>query len=262
MQSVRALAERLQVAPDGSRVIVRFSRSQIREHWILMITFTGLAVTGLLQTLSEFGLVAWIMNILGGIDNLRTIHHLMAFLTILHTLYHVYQVLVTWIVKRERGGMWPELSDFRNTLRTVMFNVGLGTQKPDWDRFSIEEKIEYWAMLWGTPVMTITGLIMLFPIMTTRLLPGDAIPVSRAIHRWEAILAVLAILTWHMYHTVIKEKNRSIFDGTMSEEEMQHAHPREYRRILAAHEYLQKANSRNNRDRSEIPAKETSYEAG
>jgi hypothetical protein len=43
-----------------------------------------------------------------------------------------------------------------------------------------------------------------------------------------------------MYHTNIKEKNRSIFNGTMTEEEMQHAHPLEYRRILAAHELWQR----------------------
>jgi hypothetical protein len=65
-------------------------------------------------------------------------------------------------------------------------------------------------------------------------------PAAQLLHRWEAILAALAILTWHMYHGCIKDKNRSIFTGLMSEEEMQHMHPLEYQRILAADAYLKR----------------------
>jgi len=43
-----------------------------------------------------------------------------------------------------------------------------------------------------------------------------------------------------MYHGCIKDGNRSIFTGLMSEAEMQHMHPLEYQRILAADEYLKK----------------------
>jgi cytochrome b subunit of formate dehydrogenase len=129
----------------------------------------------------------------------------------------------------------------------------------------MEEKLEYWALLWGTLLMIITGVIMWFPTLATSVLPGDVIPISRALHGWEAILAILAILTWHMYHTVIKEQNRSIFTGTMTEAEMQHGHPLEYRRILAAHQYLQKMASQkktkeDNLAHSEIVSKETRHE--
>jgi hypothetical protein len=63
-----------------------------------------------------------------------------------------------------------------------------------------------------------------------------------------------------MYHTAIKEKNRSVFDGTMTEEEMQHAHPREYRRILAAHEYLEKMRAGNSPTRSGNVTPKVDYE--
>jgi hypothetical protein len=92
--------------------------------------------------------------------------------------------------------------------------------------------------------MGITGIFQWFPMLITSLLPGVAIPIARTIHAWEAILAVLSILTWHMYHTLIKENNQSIFTGVMSEEEMQEAHALEYHRILAAAEYVKKAESK------------------
>jgi cytochrome b subunit of formate dehydrogenase len=238
LRAIRSLAARIQVAPDGSRTFVRFSQSQCFEHYILMATFGSLALTGLLQTFSRFALIGWIIQALGGIEALRTVHHLAAAGLALQSVYHVAQILVTWFVKRERGGMWPAVRDFRNLAQTVMFNVGLAKQKPESDRYNTEEKLEYWALLWGTPIMGITGFILWFPTIATLILPGEVVPVAQAIHSWEAVLATLAILTWHMYHTNIKEKNRSIFTGTMTEEEMQHAHPLEYRRILAADKYL------------------------
>ncbi len=241
LRAVQSLAERVQVMPDGSRVFIRFDRSQRIQHQILTVSMAALSVTGLLQTFSHFAVVGWIIQILGDVDTLRTIHHLSAIALALLSFYHVWQALVMWFVKRERGGMWPYVRDFRDLVQMVMYNVGLAGKRPESDRYSIEEKLEYWAMLWGTPLMGITGFIMWFPIVFTSVFPGAIIPVSKAIHKWEAILASLAILIWHMYHTVIKERNRSIFTGTMTEKEMQHAHPLEYQRILAAHKYMQKA---------------------
>jgi cytochrome b subunit of formate dehydrogenase len=122
----------------------------------------------------------------------------------------------------------------------IKFNVGLTNTRPQFDRFTIEEKLEYWALLWGQLVMGITGFIMWFPLVVTEVFPGQVFPAAQLLHRWEAILAALAILTWHMYHGCIKDRNRSIFTGLMSEEEMLHMHPLEYQRILAADAYLKR----------------------
>ncbi|MEW5960599.1 MAG: cytochrome b/b6 domain-containing protein [Chloroflexota bacterium] len=263
--TARSLAARLQTLPDGSHLFVRFSRAQCLEHQILMVTFTLLTVTGLLQRYSQFSLIGLIINVLGNIDTFRTLHHLTAMVFILETVYHGLQILALWFVKRERGGMWPYLRDFRDLVQMVSFNLGLAKERPEFDRFSIEEKLEYWALLWGTPLMILTGLVMWFPTIVTSVLPGDAIPISRAIHGWEAILAALAILTWHMYHTILKERNHSIFTGVMTEREMQHLHPLEYRRILAAHEFLQKmatekSTGEDNRIDTEVVLEEARYE--
>lgn len=254
IRAARSQAERMQVAPDGSRVFVRFSQAERLEHLVLMVSFGTLAVTGLLQTFSSLPPVALAIQLLGGIDAIRTIHRLAAIVSAVQSFYHLWKIMETWFVKRERGGMWPYPSDFRNLVQMIKFNAGLTNTMPQFDRFTIEEKIEYWALLWGNMVMGITGFIMWFPLVVTMVLPGEVFPVAQALHRWEAILAALAILTWHMYHGCIKDGNRSIFTGRMSEEEMQHMHPLEYRRILAADEYLKRMASVKAPARSETVA--------
>ena len=260
IRRARALAARMQIAPDGSRIFIRFSSAQRREHQVLLVTFTVLAVTGLLQRYNRFFLAELLIALFGGVETIRTIHHLTAVVFIALSLYHAWEILVLWVVKRERGSMWPYLKDFKDLVQMVRFNLGLVKERPEFDRFTAEEKLEYWALLWGTALMISTGLIMWFPITVTSVLPGDIIPVSRALHGWEAVLATLAILTWHMYHTVIKERNRSIFTGIMTEEEMRRNHPLEYRRILAAYEYLQRISRESTRSDSEATLTETSYE--
>ncbi len=265
LRTTQAIASRLQEAHDGSRSFIRFSRAQCREHQLLIATFTTLVITGLLQRYSQLFVVGVVVDIFGGMDTIQAFHHLAAIVFILQSVYHVWLLLVLWFIKRELGSMWPRLKDISDLIQMVMFNLGLAKKRPEFDRFSVEEKLEYLALLWGTPLMIITGFVMWFPIAVTRVLPGDAIPVSRALHAWEAILATLAILTWHTYHVVIKEQNNSIFTGTMSEKDMRHEHPLEYRRILAAHKYLQKVDAKKKTPQnispdSEVMIKETDHE--
>lgn len=256
IRTARTLADRIRVMPDGSRMFVRFSTSQRIEHVVLMVSFGTLALTGLLQTFSSFPPVAWIIEFVGGIDAIRVIHRLAALTSAAQSFYHVWKILETWFVKRERGGMWPYLTDFRNLAQMVLFNAGLAKERPKFDRYTIEEKLEYWALIWGQIVMGLTGFIMWFPLVVTEVLPGQVFAVAQALHRWEAMLAALAIATWHMYHGCIKDRNRSIFTGLMSEEEMQHVHPLEYQRILAGEAYLKKMAAINEVARSDSVARD------
>lgn len=100
-------------------------------------------------------------------------------------------------------------------------------------RYTFEEKMEYWAFVWGTAVMVATGFMMWNPLATVKFLPGEAIPAAKAAHGGEAVLAVLAIIIWHMYGVHVKRFNKSMFTGKMSEEDMLHEHPLELADIKA-----------------------------
>jgi hypothetical protein len=71
------------------------------------------------------------------------------------------------------------------------------------------------------------------PIATTNVLPGQAVPAAKAAHGGEALLAVLAIIVWHMYHVHIRHFNRSMFTGRLTEHEMLDEHPQELADIKA-----------------------------
>ena len=219
---------------NGKPVVVRFSLGQRVEHYVLLISFILLGVTGLAQSFASTTIGYFLLTIMGGIDSTRVIHHTAAFIMIVLSIYHVAVFLYQFFMGHRLPKMMPEWSDLTQLVEMLKLNTGLSHKHPRFDRFNFEEKAEYWALIWGTVVMGITGLMQWFPVATTYYLPGGAIPIARSFHKWEAILAILAILTWHMYHSVIKKLNTSIFTGVMTMDEMEEEHPQELAYLKAA----------------------------
>jgi len=216
-----------------SRTYERFPLARRIEHLTMLLSFTTLGLTGLPQKFSSAPLSIAFVNLLGGIENLRTIHHFAAIVMMLGTAWHLLVFGYMAYVRRTRLSMLPSLQDIKDGWQALMYNLGFAKTFPQMGRYTFEEKMEYWAFAWGAMVMGATGFMMWNPISTVRFLPGEAIPAAKAAHGGEALLAVLAIIIWHMYGVHIKRFNKSMFTGKMSEQDMLHEHPLELADIKA-----------------------------
>lgn len=218
---------------DQDDRILRFSVSDRVEHWLQMITFVALAWTGLIQKWPEAGFSRWAIRTLGGIEATRFIHRIFATLLLVAIVYHLFTAGKRIFVDRAPRTMLPGRSDLTAARQAVLFNLGRREELPIQGRFTWEEKLEYWAIVWGTLVMTITGFMLWNPVATAKFLPGQFIPAAKAAHGGEALLAVLAILVWHIYHVHIRHFNTSVFTGYISRREMEKEHPLELAAIEA-----------------------------
>jgi formate dehydrogenase gamma subunit len=205
----------------------RFDIFERIEHWTLFVSFTTLGITGLVQRYATVGIAQAIMAALGGIETVRVIHRVAATVMMFESVYHLGAVGYKVFVRRDRMTMLPTLSDARIAVQVLLYNLGIGKIKPQQGRYTFEEKAEYWAVLWGTVVMGVTGFMMWNPIATTNFLPGIIVPAAKAAHSGEALLAVLAIIVWHLYHVHLRQFNKSMFTGKISEKEMHEEHPLE-----------------------------------
>jgi formate dehydrogenase gamma subunit len=212
---------------SDERKVLRFPLTYRIQHLILLLTFTTLAITGLVQKFNQTGVSDAIIRTLGGIQTTRIIHHTAAIVLMVLAVYHIGAVGYRVFVRRSRLSMLPTLEDVRAAFQALRYNLGLTKQRPQQGRYTFEEKVEYWALIWGTVIMALTGFMMWNPIATTHLLPGEYIPAAKAAHGAEAVLAVLAIIIWHMYQVHLRRVNKSMFTGSMSEEEMIDEHPLE-----------------------------------
>lgn len=221
---------------DESRSYTRFSLSYRIEHWVLTISFTLLAITGLVQQHVDSTLSTSIIGWLGGIETVRLLHHIAAIVLMFEAIYHIAHVGYRVFVLRARMSMLPGIEDARNALQALRYNLGLDNRRPHQGFYTFEEKLEYWAVVWGTIVMGVTGFMLWNPIATTSVLPGISVPAAKIAHGLEAFLAVVAILIWHMYHVHLRHFNKSIFTGQASEEEMLDEHPKTLAEIKAGGE--------------------------
>jgi formate dehydrogenase gamma subunit len=201
------------------------------EHIVLLISFTVLAITGLPQKFSTAGWAESMIAAMGGIETTRIVHHFAAIMLILGSIYHLFTSAYRLFVKRERMRIMLRVKDGRDVFDYVRYNLGLIKQHPRMTKFNFGEKIEYWAVIWGTAVMAITGFMLWNPIAVTSFLPGQFIPAAKAAHGGEAILAVASIVIWHLYNVLVKHRNFSIFTGKLPREQMEEEHAIELERL-------------------------------
>jgi cytochrome b subunit of formate dehydrogenase len=213
------------------REFVRFRLAQRIEHIVLIASFSTLAVTGLIQKYSLNTFCDWLIRALGGIETTRLIHHGAAIVFVLQTIYHFVLMAYKVFVQHSEMAMLPGVKDALDALGELRYDLGLAKRRPVMPRYNYAEKMEYWAMLWGTLVMAATGFMLWNPVFITRLFPGQFIPAAKAAHGGEAVLAVLAIFVWHMYSVHLKRFNKAMWTGKMSREEMEEEHGEELARL-------------------------------
>ncbi len=203
------------------------------EHIIMVLSFSTLGLTGIPQKYPSSTAGAAILQALGGIENLRFIHHTAAIVMMFGTAWHILVMGYSVFVMHDKMSMLPSLQDAKDGIQALFYNIGFVKEYPKMGRYTFEEKLEYWAFVWGAAVMGATGFLMWNPITSTHYLPGEFVPAAKAAHGGEAVLAVLAIIIWHIYGVHIKRFNKAMFTGMQTEAEMLHEHPLELDEIKA-----------------------------
>jgi cytochrome b subunit of formate dehydrogenase len=126
----------------------------------------------------------------------------------------------------------PKLSDVSELRQTLLYYLGRSQEKPRYGRFSYADKFEYLALVWGTVLMGLTGLVLWFPVLISRWMPRWWLDIASALHFYEAILAVSAIFVWHFYFVIfdpdVYPLNWAFWDGKISEHHLREHHPLQY----------------------------------
>ncbi|MGE5112728.1 MAG: cytochrome b/b6 domain-containing protein [Acidobacteriaceae bacterium] len=241
----------------GERVVVRMSKLQRRQHLVLLGSFITLVLTG-------FAL-KYPVSLLGTIFVNETVrgylHRVAGAVLIAVGFYHVYYVLRFKEGRKLVIDLLPNYKDAIAIRDVLWYYLGFSDKKPEFNRFGYAEKMEYWALLWGTIVMAVTGLMAWFKVPVGDFLPRWTIDVGLTVHFYEAILATLAILVWHFYMVIfdpdVYPMNWAWYDGKMTIEQYREEHALDTETILAAIELEAEKQAQPNNDSEETVAAAT-----
>ena len=115
---------------NGNHRYLRFSLWERIEHWLLTLSFTVLAITGLVQKYSSGQFAQWTIESMGGIESVRIIHRVAAIVMMLEVVYHVVVIGHRVFVRRDRVTILPGRQDVRAALHALMYNLGLREDRP------------------------------------------------------------------------------------------------------------------------------------
>ena len=205
--------------------VVRMTRNQRWQHLTLLISFIVLVITGFALKFPN----SWFAELLGMSEKLRSITHRVAGVVLIGAgVYHLVYIALTRDGRRLIWSLAPRPKDARDGWKTMRYYLGLSREKPEFGRFSYAEKAEYWALVWGTVLMAVTGIMMWAKVWFGNLLARWWIDVATSIHFYEAILAALAILVWHFYQVFfdadVYPMNWAWWDGKMPAEHYREEH--------------------------------------
>ncbi len=218
--------------------VVRFDAHQRIQHILMIGSFLALVVTGFPQKFPSIELFQWLMDVMGGIQTVRLVHRIAGGIMIFDGIYHMAYISFTVLVLQRTGPlqMIPNVKDVKDAVRTVQYFLGMSLQPPKYGRFSYLEKFDYWAVFWGMAVMGGSGLIILFPLLVTRVLPGQIIIASFRAHSDEALLAMTWIAVVHIFYAHLAPRvfpmNMSMFSGRVPVCRYREEHPLEYAQLV------------------------------
>jgi formate dehydrogenase gamma subunit len=214
------------------RSIVRLTANQRAQHWLLLISFIVLVLSGFALQYPD----SWLAWLLGANEWLRRIiHRVAAVVMLIVGTYHVLYLAFTREGRQWVKDMLPKVKDVKDLIGNLWYYLGARKEKPKIARFGYAEKAEYWAVIWGTIIMGLTGLMIWFKIGIFGFLPRWWIDIALAVHFYEAVLATLAIIVWHFYHVIfdpdVYPLNFAVIDGRVSEEFYKEEHELDYDEI-------------------------------
>ena len=218
------------------RTIVRLTLNQRIQHWLLLTSFILLVLTGFALAYPD----SWFFYLTFGINEVtrRIVHRIAAVVMMIVGVYHLIYLFATKEGRRWVKDMLPAWKDVKDLMQNLRYYLGWSKTKPKIARFGYAEKAEYWAVVWGTLIMGLTGLMIWFKLGWFRFLERWWIDIATAIHFYEALLATLAIVVWHFYHVIFDPDvypiNWAFYDGRVSEEAYKEEHELAYEQLKQA----------------------------
>jgi cytochrome b subunit of formate dehydrogenase len=211
-------------------------------HGMIIVSFLGLALTGLPLKFADSWWGQGLSRALGGPATAGYLHRVFAVITFLYFALHLGYV-ARLIVTRRPGVFWgpdsmvPQPRDLVQLVQHVWYFLGRGP-RPRFGRFTYWEKFDYWAVFWGIAIIGSSGLLLWFPTLFAHILPGWIFNVAIIVHSDEALLAVGFIFIVHFFNANLRPEkfpmDPVIFTGRIEEEEFRRDHPEEYEALRAA----------------------------
>ena len=230
----------------GQVAYVRFNAMHRIAHGLLLISFLGLAATGLPLKYSHMPWAHQLAHVLGGFASTSVWHRIFGMVNVVCLVIYVIRLLHRLITRPAAGASRhsvvfspdspvPNRRDFSDFFKMVKWFFGLGP-KPTFERWAYWEKVDFWGAAADSVIIGLTGLILWFPNLFCTFLPGETVNIAKVIHSTQALLATGFVFAIHFFSVWLRPEkfpmDMAMFTGVVSEHELREERPDYYERLL------------------------------
>lgn len=205
--------------PEGQKRLMRFTVSQRVQHWILVVLFGLLVLTGFPMKFADQAWAKAVIEAFGGLRIARHVHHWAGVALVAGFAVHTIYVLWTlWSRMRARRPDGSRIGPIRAVLslpmlilpadllkagHLMLYLVGLRKSPPTFGRFSVKEKLEYVGVAWGTILLGVTGALLWGEQISSHFVSGRVLNIALIAHTYEAFLAVIHVGILHICNVTL-----------------------------------------------------------
>ncbi|GAB4116765.1 MAG: cytochrome c3 family protein [Acidobacteriota bacterium] len=220
--------------------VLRLDRNQIVQHLLLAVSFTVLVITGFALRYPD---AFWVQPLafVGMTESVRsTVHRVAAIVLLAAGFHHILYILLSRRGRSEWLAMIPRWRDAVDVVHNMGYYLGWRREKVRFGRYDYAQKAEYWALVWGTVVMAASGFVLWYPSVAVKIFPTWVVQASELLHFYEAWLAMLAIIVWHFFFTILHPDAYPMswiwLTGRMSRHEAKEHHREWYEQLIREEE--------------------------
>lgn len=223
------------MSDNPTREVLRFTVGERIQHWVLLVTLTVLAVTGLALFAHQTWLGRTLITLEGGMAARGTIHRVFAVALMALAAWHFLYAVFTERGHRQLMELLPCRRDLGDLAALIAYYLGRRAEPPEFGRYTPLQKLQYWGAGGGSLLMIVTGLLLWFHTQTMAVVPKWVVDVTAIVHGYEGLILFLLLFGWHLYIVHLSPGSfpmqRTFLTGRIGLGRLWREHRREYREL-------------------------------
>ncbi len=182
--------------------VARFDTHLMLQHYLIMIGVTLAGILGLAQAFPDWTVARWFVEgVWGGLEAKRHFHHYFAYIVDFTVFYYIFYLIHKFCIKKEKpGAMLPTFKDLKDFIHMNLYIFGIKKEEPRYGRYTFGQKLDFYLIGVGIPILSLTGLSMYYTTVSASILQPLGIALAAVIHRSVALFLVWFILSVHLYY--------------------------------------------------------------
>ncbi len=212
---------------DGT--VLRMSLLQRLDHALLAVCLLLLIASGLALVYHDQAWARFLIGLMGGMKGRGILHRTAAIGLVFAGFVHFGGLLFSPKYQDDFRAVRFRRSDFSEGWKGWIYGLTGKGAPPYYGSFTPMQKIQYWGILLGCLVMTVSGFVLWSPQASLAVFPKSVYDLMLVVHSAEAQLIFIVLIVWHLYDVHIAggnfPMNPAWLTGRMKEARFRTQHP-------------------------------------